>query len=179
MPNTLSGQVVDRLTGTGLAGVTVSYTGAASGSSLTAANGSYVIMGLADGTYTLTPAKGGYVFAPTKTLTLTLRSALPATATVAKQDFVGSAEITGRVTNFQGNGVPGVTVTADPSHLAVTDADGYYAIGNLAGGTYTLTPARGIHAFVPATRPITPPVATSQDFVELALARTFLPLVVR
>jgi hypothetical protein len=181
MPNTISGRVVDRLTGLGLDGVTVTYTGAASGSALTTViggvSGSYLITGLADGTYTLAPTLAGYAFAPTASLTITLKSALPATSTLTRQDFVGFVEITGRVTDVRGRGVPGVTVAADPSHLGVTDADGYYAVSGLASAACTLTPSRGNRTYTPASRSITPPVATSQDFVENE--QTFLPLISR
>jgi len=49
---------------TGVGGVTVNYTGTASGSVTSDAFGNYSISGLAVGTYTLTPSKTGIAFTP-------------------------------------------------------------------------------------------------------------------
>jgi hypothetical protein len=54
---TISGSV-------GVAGVTVKYSGAASGSVTSGAGGTYSISGLSNGTYTITPSLAGYVFSP-------------------------------------------------------------------------------------------------------------------
>ena len=49
----------------GVAGATVSYSGAASGSVVAGAGGVYSIPGLAPGSYTITPSLSGYTFSPT------------------------------------------------------------------------------------------------------------------
>ena len=46
-------------------GVTVSLTGAATGTTTTDASGNYSFSGLANGSYTVTPSKSGYAFSPT------------------------------------------------------------------------------------------------------------------
>ncbi len=46
------------------AGATVAYTGTASGSVTADGSGNYTIPSLANGSYTITPSKGGYVFSP-------------------------------------------------------------------------------------------------------------------
>ena len=56
---TVSGTIT--LSGAGLSGVTVSTTG---GSATTNSSGAYTISGLANGSYTLTPALAGYTFTP-------------------------------------------------------------------------------------------------------------------
>ncbi len=48
----------------GIAGATVSYSGQASGSVTADGSGNYIISGLAEGTYTITPSLGGYSFTP-------------------------------------------------------------------------------------------------------------------
>lgn len=48
--------------------------------------------------------------------------------------------IRGRIT-LEGLGLPGVNVTTSGTNGTLTDSDGYYAIANLAAGTYTVTPA--------------------------------------
>jgi len=49
----------------GVAGATVSYSGTASGSVTADGSGNYVIINLANGSYTITPSKTGYTFSPT------------------------------------------------------------------------------------------------------------------
>ncbi len=50
--------------GTALSGVTMSYSGASSGSATSDTSGNYSLNSLAAGSYTLTPAKSGYAFTP-------------------------------------------------------------------------------------------------------------------
>ncbi|MCX7804691.1 MAG: C25 family cysteine peptidase [Planctomycetota bacterium] len=57
---TISGKVTDQGTGAGILGATVSYTGPRSGSVSTAADGSYTIDKLIDGTYSLTASHPSY-----------------------------------------------------------------------------------------------------------------------
>jgi Carboxypeptidase regulatory-like domain len=59
---TISGKV--SLNGTVLAGVTVTITGAGSGSLTTDAGGNYTFIGVRNGDYTITPALTGYTFTP-------------------------------------------------------------------------------------------------------------------
>jgi hypothetical protein len=49
----------------GTAGATVSYSGPSSGSVIADGSGNYIIDGLANGTYTITPSLTGYIFSPT------------------------------------------------------------------------------------------------------------------
>ena len=58
----LSGQAT--YNGSGLSGVTISLTGAASNSKTTDVNGNYTFDGLQNGLYTVTPSKTGYSFTP-------------------------------------------------------------------------------------------------------------------
>lgn len=48
--------------------------------------------------------------------------------------------IRGRIA-LDGAGLPGINVTTSGTNGTLTDSDGYYAISNLAAGTYTVTPA--------------------------------------
>jgi hypothetical protein len=49
----------------GIAGATVSYAGTSSGSVVADGSGNYLIYGLANGSYVVTPTKTGYTFSPT------------------------------------------------------------------------------------------------------------------
>jgi hypothetical protein len=73
------------VSGTGLAGVTVSLTGAATASTTTDETGSYSFTGLANGGYTLTASRDGYVFSP-PSLAVEIKD-----ASVTRQDFISLA----------------------------------------------------------------------------------------
>jgi len=57
---TISGYVKDAATGTGIAGATVTLTGAGTGSTYTSADGYYAFTALSNGTYTVTATIDGY-----------------------------------------------------------------------------------------------------------------------
>lgn len=74
-------------------------------------------------------------------------------------------EVSGQVTDADGNGLYGVTVSAGAGFDDVTDWNGIYTLG-IPAGEYTLTPTFGEYEFEPATRQITvPPDLAGQDFV--------------
>jgi uncharacterized repeat protein (TIGR01451 family) len=105
---TVSGRVTEA-NSNGVSGVTLSE--GAGGSAITDGNGAYTISGLAAGTYTLTPSKSGYAFAPTsRTVLLPRDSLLP-------QDFY--AQATAGVVDPQQS-----AVSVNPSSVA---ADGQAA----------------------------------------------------
>ena len=70
-----------RLPGSPISGVTVTLSGAASGTTTTDASGNYSFIGLANGSYTVTPFMAGYAFTPTS------RSVNINNANVTGQDF--------------------------------------------------------------------------------------------
>lgn len=94
----------------GEAGATVFYAGVASGSVTADGSGNYTISGLANGGYTITPAKTGFVFTP-----------------ASRAVTVSGSNITG--VNFTGAaGVPQV-LEADAS-IVLPDTTGLTAIAN-------------------------------------------------
>ncbi len=67
----------------------------------------------------------------------------------------GALNISGQITAINGSPVGGVTITVNgPAGTlnAQTDANGRYAFTNLAGGAYTITPARNGYTFAPASQ---------------------------
>ena len=60
---TISGTVTSG--GSGLSGVSVALSGAASAGATTNSSGAYSFSGLSDGSYTVTPSRSGYTFTPT------------------------------------------------------------------------------------------------------------------
>lgn len=84
----ISGRVTSG--GSGLAGVTVTLSGAASRTTTTDNNGNYNFSGLAPSSYTITPSRSGYTFNPAS-LPVTISS-----ANVSGQDFTATATPTVR-----------------------------------------------------------------------------------
>ncbi len=87
--------------------------------------------------------------------------------------------ISGRLQSSDGAPIPEslVTVRDDASQVysATTDADGAYALDDLPGGTYTLTPPLG-YFWTPSERVVTPPPdASDQDFVGRNLRKRVTP----
>ncbi|HEY6874311.1 MAG TPA: carboxypeptidase regulatory-like domain-containing protein [Geobacteraceae bacterium] len=74
---------VTKTSGAPLAGVTMTLSGAGSGTATTGTNGSYSFAGLANGTYTVTPSAAGYRFSPTS------KSVTVSGANVAGVNFKG------------------------------------------------------------------------------------------
>jgi hypothetical protein len=77
----ISGRVTSK--NKGLAGVTMTLSGAASATVMTDTSGNYTFTELANGGYTVTPSKTGYTFTPTN------RAVTISGANVTGQDFTG------------------------------------------------------------------------------------------
>ncbi len=80
----ISGTVTESGGGSPLSGVTMTLSGAGSGTTTTNALGNYTFSGLSDGSYTVTPGISGYTFTPTS------RNVTVSGADVTGQDFVGT-----------------------------------------------------------------------------------------
>jgi hypothetical protein len=142
---------VIKANGTGLGGVIVTLSGAASATATTSDGGSYGFPGLANGGYTVTPQKEGYTFSP---------ASAPVTVNGASvvQDFTAGVippathGISGLVT-AGGTGLGGVTVTLTGAATATTTtaANGGYGFTGLGSGSYTVTPAKTGYVFAPAS----------------------------
>jgi hypothetical protein len=139
----ISGRVL--LDGAALAGVVISTPGA---TATTKADGTYSLGPLAPGTYTVTPARTGYRFAPVNRVVelTTDRSAISFTATKVWS-------VSGRVTRGT-LPLAGVTLRAG-TLSAVTAANGRYILTGLPTGTHTITPTLTGRVFTPASKQVT------------------------
>lgn len=130
---------------TGAASVAVSLTGAATATT-TGAGGSYSFTGLSNGSYTVKPAKVGYVFSP-----ISLAANMSG-ANITGKNFTATAStvvtytLSGKVS---GAVVQGVTITLNGANTGsvVTDANGNYSFSGLVSGNYTVTPSLAGYAF--------------------------------
>ena len=140
--------------GTPIAGVTITLSGAATGSTTTDAQGNYTLSGLSDGNYTVTPSLVSYTFSPVS------RNVTVNNANVTGQNFTGTPPVTysisGTIRTPSFVPVAGVTVTltGDANAIAITNAGGVYTFTGLATGihTYTVTPSLAPYTFSPANR---------------------------
>jgi Carboxypeptidase regulatory-like domain len=139
--------------GSALAGVTITLSGAASGTTTTDANGNYNFGGLANGSYTITPSLTGYTFSPAY-LTVSISD-----GDVAGENFTGTANsgtgfsISGTVATSGGSPIGGVTVTLTGVTTGSTNTNGRgtYSFTGLANGTYTITPIKNRYTFSPTS----------------------------
>ncbi len=144
--------------GSALSGVTMVLTGASSGSATTDANGNYTFIGLANGTYTVTPSLTGYTFSPTSA-TVTVSG-----GNVGGVNFTGTVTTTGATYSISGNvslsngsPLPGVAVTLSGavSGSVSTNGTGNYSFTGLPNGTYTVTPSKNRYTFSPTSITVT------------------------
>ena len=134
--------------GAALSGVLVTLSGDASDTDTTGAGGTYSFPNLADGSYVVTPTKGGSTFAPVSDAVAV--SGSNEVATTMAQAWA----ITGDIVDWADAGIEGVLVTlsGDASDTDTTDADGAYSFPGLADGSYTATPTKADYLFDPASR---------------------------
>jgi hypothetical protein len=123
------------ITGAGAAEVTIALNGMATATATSDLFGNYSFGGLADGTYTATPSKSGYVFSPgSQTITISGAHNLAVNFTTGPLTYVVSGTIAGG---------PGITVSlvGTSTATATTDTSGNYSFPAVPNGTYTVTPS--------------------------------------
>jgi len=144
---TITGTVT--LNGAAFSGVAVSASGPVTASATTTSTGAYTLSNLIVGSYTVTPSKSGYAFAPASS---------PVTITAANVTGVNfsstGSSISGKVTANIGGGVANVTVAASgaASLTATTGTDGTYTLAGLPTGHYTVTPSKTGYRFTPTNQ---------------------------
>jgi len=77
-------------------------------------------------------------------------------------------DIVGRVTDVNGNGLSGVTISLSTGQSVTTNSSGNYRFRNIDQGTYTVTASRSGYVFSPASRTVTgprQPLNTTPDVV--------------
>ncbi|PKK90187.1 MAG: hypothetical protein CVV64_10690 [Candidatus Wallbacteria bacterium HGW-Wallbacteria-1] len=142
--------------GAALPGVTVNLSG--SRTAVTDASGNYSFSSLGPGSYTLEPVHQDYDFDPVnKSVTLGPGS--------SGNNFTATARvynISGSITDYQGQGLQGVTVEAGALGLVKTGPSGAFSYSNVAKGSYTLTYSHDTYVLSPTSTSVTvPPASTS------------------
>jgi len=136
-------------TSTGLAGVLVSD--GAGHTATTITDGSYTISGVPAGSYTVTPSKAEYTFAPLNTPVTIGPSATGINFTGTQVTYT----VSGTVALSGGTGVNTVAISDGLGHTTSTDASGNYTLSGLPAGSYTLTPSKAEYTFNPVNQAVT------------------------
>lgn len=156
----ISGTVLEA--GGGVEGVTVS---AGSRAAITGPDGKYTILGLAAGTYTVSPSKSGYTFSPaSRSVTLGPdKSDVDFTATATLYAIAGTVRANGA-------GLGGVTVAMGQA-ATTTATDGTYSFGSLRAGLYRVAVSKQGYTFSPdSTQVLLGPSQAGVDFAATELA---------
>jgi Concanavalin A-like lectin/glucanases superfamily len=145
---TISGTI----TGVGGPAATVKLTGTGSASTTADSGGNYTFSGLANGSYTVTPSKTGYVYTPAGQA-VTVNG-----ANVSAVNFGSTTAPTYTMSGtISGAGGPGATVSLTGTATASTTADtnGNYTFSGLTNGSYTVTPSKTGYIYTPAGQAVT------------------------
>jgi hypothetical protein len=140
------------LTGGAAVGARVTITGPSSAVVTSDGAGQYLITGLANGTYTVTPSAAGYTFSPAS------RVVTVSGASVSSVNFssliIPTYTVSGTVSGAGGS-IATVTLSGAASASMFTDANGNYAFTNLYNGSYVVTVVKSGYVFTPSSRNIT------------------------
>lgn len=116
------------------------------------AQGNYSFAVLPNGSYTLTPSKPGYTFAP-PSQTVTINN-----GDVGAINFTAQAptswSISGTISPPLGSATE-VILSGTANAIVVTNANGSYIFTGLASGSYTVTPSKSGEGFSPSSQPVT------------------------
>ena len=146
---TISGFVNDT-SGPAVAGVTITLSGASSGTTISNAGGYYSFSSLANGNYTVTPSLAGYTFSPAS------RSVTVSGANVNIPVFTTTGttyRISGTVSGAVAAGVT-ITLSGTPARNTVTDGSGNYSFTGVVNATYGLTPSLAGYTFFPVSHTV-------------------------
>ncbi len=128
---TISGAISPAASGSG---ATVTLTGAASASTTANSSGAYSFTGLANGSYTVTPSKSGYTFAPASSAV---------TVNGASQTSVNFTASSGPALRNNFTGFVGMQFTVGSNSLSVSSVGRICVAGNSATHTVELVNAQG------------------------------------
>ena len=134
------------------AGATVSLTGTASSSTTADASGNYSFSGLANGGYTVTPAKTGLLFDPADQAVTISGVDVPGVNFTAHVVGQGAFTISGAISPAADAAGATVTLTGDASATTTVDPAGNYSFANVPNGAYTVAPSKTGFSFSPTSQ---------------------------
>jgi len=136
------------------AGVTLTLTGAGTGSTTTDSNGAYRFAALPNGSYNVVPSLAGSRFAPVSTA-VTISGADVTAVSFTETAGTTCCSISGAVSGpVKQNVLITLTSGSITTGTAVTDASGDYSF-NVVAGTYTVTPSLTGYTFSQSSSSVT------------------------
>src|SRR5882757_5125915 len=150
-------------------GATITLSGSASGTVIADANGNYSFSGLANGSYTVTPSKTGFTFAPV-IQSVTVNGANQTGVNFTAQGTGPTWIISGTISPASGGNGATVTLSGAASAGTVANANGNYSFTGLANGSYTVTPTRNGYTFNPVNQMVSVNSADSNGINFTAVA---------
>ncbi|MEP6754694.1 MAG: DUF4082 domain-containing protein, partial [Chthonomonadales bacterium] len=139
--------ITGTISGSGGAGATVKLTGASTLTTTANSAGAYTFSSLANGSYTVTPFKSGYIMTPAGQSVNLSGTNKAANFSSAAQTFTISGTISG-------GGRSGATVKLTGTATATTtsSSSGAYSFTGVTNGSYTVTPSKSGHLYTPGNR---------------------------
>ncbi len=156
----ISGRVLDGLTVV----PDVTVTNGAEHTARSDASGEFILRDLPPGTYTLTPSKTGYLFAPTSRTIVIRESDIVGFNFAATSTAPLRHSIVGTITDKQSGEPLANTRISYGGASVITDSNGNYRVDNLPPGTYALQAFKAGYTFIPANTQVTIPQAGPLDF---------------
>jgi len=136
----------------GGAGAMLTLTGTATATATANGSGAFTFTDLASGTYTLTPSRTGYTFAPTS-LPVTVSGAnVTGMNFTATQQVNSTFSITGTISPTAGGSGATVNLSGASSATTTANGSGVYTFTGLANGAYTVTPSHTGYTFSPTSQ---------------------------
>ena len=115
-------------------------------------SGTYNISGVQNGSYTITPSKNGYTFAPSsQSLTINNGNGTASFTATAIATFT----ISGTVSPASDGAGTLLTLSGSPSQTTTADGSGNYSFPGLGNNTYTVTPSKTGFTFNPPSLIVT------------------------
>lgn len=143
--------VTGNISGPGGPNTTLNLTGTRTATGTADASGNFIISGLTNGTYTITPsASNGYSYSPaSKTFTVNNGHVLGLTF-ASQQSYTISGALSG-----PGGANASVALSGTSTATVTADSSGVYTFVGLSNGSYTVTPNKAGYAFSPTSQPVT------------------------
>jgi len=124
-------------------------------SAVTHDDGSFTILGLIAGSYTVTPTLSGYLFSPaSRQVVITGANVNDIDFTAQKNVSSDNYSISGKVTDDEGNGLENAVLSLDSGITVNSNVDGEYTFSNIKSGTYIVTATLADFIFSPQKRDV-------------------------